>query len=123
MIQAQNDVTLSINSLETQMNQLVNTMNVRNEETLPTQFLTNPNTSNQSDQTHESWCFGNTIQDSILSQHFELDQFQTLENQIDNLASFYFNKIELEQKCDPILNFVIQFQILNQYRLLYCYLI
>ena len=41
-IQTQNDVTRSINRLETQMSQMVNTMNVRNEETLLTQFFDHP---------------------------------------------------------------------------------
>ena len=36
-------------------------------------------------------------QDSILSQSLELDQYQPIEQ----MASFYFNEIELGHECDP----------------------
>jgi len=67
-----------------------------NDETLPTQFLTIPNTSNHIDENQESWYFEDFDQDSISPQNFKLDQYQP----IDKLASFYFNEIEFEHECD-----------------------
>ena len=64
----------------------------RNKETLPTQSLTIPNTSNHINENKKSWNLEDFDQDSISPQNLELDQFQTL----NKLASFSFNKIELE---------------------------
>jgi len=75
--------------------------------------LTNHDTSNQFDQTHKSWYFENIIQDLTSSQHLELYQYQIIENLIDNLASFHFNEIGLEDECDLSLNLMIQFLFFN----------
>jgi len=107
MIQSQNDFTQCIDRLEARMSQLIN--NYRKEKTLPYQYLTNPDISNPIDLVQESCCFRN--QDSISAYPLELDQYSTF----DKLASYHFNKIELEHDCDPVFNFVIQFQILNLY--------
>jgi len=101
MIQTQNFVIQSINRLEAQMSQLVNTINDKNEKTLPYQSLTILDISNPIDLAQESWCFGSFNQNSISSQPLELDQYQSFENRIDNLASYHFNEIELEHSCDP----------------------
>jgi len=93
LIQIQNTFSQDINRLEAQISQVANTY--RNKKTLPYQPLTNPDIFNPIDLAQESRCFGN--QDSISSQHLELDQLKI----IDKLASFHFNKIELDCKCDP----------------------
>ena len=67
----------------------------REEETLSYQYLTNSAISSTIDLTQDSCCFDN--QDSISSQHLELDQYQSF----DKLTSFPFNEIELECECDP----------------------
>jgi len=46
-------------------------------------------------------CLGSYNQDSISSHHLELRQYQPF----DKLASFHFNEIELENECDPDLQF------------------
>jgi len=87
------------------MSQLVNTN--RNDKTLPYQYLTNHDISNSIDLAEESCCFEN--QDLILSQHFELGQFKT----IDKLESFNFKKIELESERDSnpqLYDFVSNFE-------------
>jgi len=73
---------------------LVNTINDRNEETLPNTFSTIPNSPSHIDE--ESWYLGDFNQDSISPHNFELNQYQ----HIDKLASFHINEIELEDKCD-----------------------
>ena len=69
----------------------------RNKETLPTQSLTIPNTSNHIDENQKSWNLEDFDQDSISPQNLKLDQYQP----IDKLASFHFNEIELEYECEP----------------------
>jgi len=81
--------------LEPQIRHLVNT-NDKKEETLPTQSLTITNFLNHIDRDQKSLCLENFYQDSISSHHPELDQYQT----IYELASFYFNEIELDYECD-----------------------
>ena len=71
MIQSQNTFNLSINRLEVQMSELINTIYDRNEQTLPYQCLTIPDISYNIDLAQESRCFesfiGNSNQDSISS--------------------------------------------------------
>ena len=93
-IQSQTDCLKSLNRLEAKVSHLVNTINDRNEETLPNTFSTTPDSPSHIDE--ESWYLGDLNQDSISSHNFELDQYQP----IDKLASFHFNEIELEDKCD-----------------------
>ena len=69
----------------------------KNKETLPNTGSIIPDCPSHIDRNEESWCLGNFDKDSISSHKFELNQFQTL----DKLASFPFNKIELECDCDP----------------------
>ena len=76
------------------MSHLVNTINDRNEETLPNTFSTIPDSTNHIDE--ESWYHRDFNQDSISPHNFELDQYQS----IDKLVSFQFNEIELEDECD-----------------------
>jgi len=77
MIQSQNDYIQSqnnsFNRLEAQMGHLVNTINVRNEKTLPIQFLTILDSSSHIDRNKKSWYLGDLNQDSIPPQHIELD--------------------------------------------------
>ena len=94
MIQDHNSFTQSIDRLEERISQLENMY--RNERTLPTQSLTIPVFPSHVDRNQESWCLGNLNQDSISSHHLELDRYQT----IDKLASFHFNKMELEPECE-----------------------
>ena len=61
-----------------------------NEETLPTQSLTIPDTSSHIDGNQESWYLEDYDQDSTSPQNFELDQYPL----IDKLASFNFDEIE-----------------------------
>ena len=70
MIQSQNDIIQSqmdrlqsINMLEVKVSHLVNTINDRNEETLPNTFSAIPNSPNYIDE--ESWYLGDFNQDSI----------------------------------------------------------
>ena len=58
--------------------------------------MTIPNISSHIDGNQESWYLEDYDQDSISPQNFELDQYQP----IDKFASFHFNEIELENKCD-----------------------
>ena len=88
---------------------MVNTINDRNEKTLPNTFLTIPNSLSHIDE--ESWYIGDFNQESISPHKFELDQYQF----IDKLASFLLNEIELEDECDTDFNVVIQFYFLNLY--------
>ena len=77
------------------MSHLVNTINDRNKKTLPNTFSTTPDSPSHIDK--ESWYLGDSNQYSISPQNSELNQYQL----IDKLASFHFNKIELEYECDP----------------------
>ena len=54
LIQKENSFTQSINSLEALISHLINTMNDRNEKTLPTQFLTILDFPSHIDRNHES---------------------------------------------------------------------
>ena len=90
MIQSRNNVTQSLNRLEAKVSHLVNTINDRNEETLPNTFSTIPHSPSHIDE--ELWHLGDFSQDSISPQNFKLDQYQT----IDKLASFRFSEIEYE---------------------------
>ena len=76
------------------MSHLVNTINDRNEKTLPNTFSTIPDSPNHIDE--ESWYLRDFNQDLISPQNFKLDQYQP----IDKLATFHFNEIELEDECD-----------------------
>jgi len=94
LIQSENNVSQSINRLEVKVSHLINTINNRNEETLPKTFLTIPDSPNHINK--KTWYHGDFNQDSISPQNFKLDQYQI----IDKLASFHFNEIELEDECD-----------------------
>ena len=82
------------------MSRLINIVKYRNEKTFPTQPLTIPDLLVILIKT-KSWYLEDFDQDSILSQNFKLDQYQS----IDKLASFYFNEIEFEHECEPDLQF------------------
>ena len=105
MNQTQHFITQSIDRLEAQMSQLVNTC--RNKKTLLYHYLINPDISNSVDLAQESCCFEN--QDSILLYYLELDQYRAF----DKLASFISMKLNLNMNVTPTHNFVIQFQFLN----------
>jgi len=92
MIQFQSD---PFNMIEARLSRLEHMC--RNKETLPTQSLTIPNTSNYIDEIQESWNLEDFDQDSISLQNLELDQYQP----IDKLVSFHLNEIELEYECEP----------------------
>ena len=101
MIQSQNDCLQfqidclkSLNRLEAKVSHLINTLNDRNEESLPNIFLTISDTASHVNE--ELWYLGDFNQDLISPQNFELDQYQP----IDKLVSFHFNEIELEDECD-----------------------
>ena len=100
-IQSQMDCLISLNRLEAKVSHLVNTINDRNEKTLPNTFSITPDSPSHIDE--ESWYLGDFNQDSISSHNFELDQHQP----IDKLASFYFNEIDLKMNVTPIFNVVI----------------
>ena len=97
LIQSENNFFHSINRLEAQMSHLINIVKDRNEASLLTQSLTVPTTSSHIDENQESWYLKDFDQDLISPQNLELDQCQP----INKLASFHFNKIELEHECDP----------------------
>ena len=84
LIQFRNNVTQSLNRLEAKMSHLINTICDKNEKTLPNTFSTIPDSPSHINE--ESWYLENINQDSISSQNFEFDQYQT----IDKLASFHF---------------------------------
>ena len=69
-IQSQTDFLQSINRLEAKASHLVNTINDRNEETLPNTFLTIPNSPNHINGNQESWYLENYDQDSISPKFF-----------------------------------------------------
>jgi len=103
IIQSEDFFTQSIDMIEASHSRLKNMH--RNEETLPIQSLTIPDTSNHIDGNQKSWYLEDYNQDSISPQNFELVQYQP----IDKLSSFYFNEIELKdeydtnsQCCDPV---------------------
>jgi len=80
MIQSQNDCIQSrtnclksLSRLEAKVSHLVNTINDRNEKTLPNIFLTTPDSPRHIDE--ESWYLGDFNQDSISPQNFELDLY------------------------------------------------
>ena len=83
------------------MGRLINNVNDKNEETLPVIFSTILDYPNYIDRNQELWHLGNFNQDSISLHYLELDQYQI----INKLASFCFNEIELEQKCESKLSF------------------
>ena len=56
------------------MSYLVKTINDKNEKTLPNILLIIPDFSSHIDRNQESWYLGEFNQDSISSQHLELDQ-------------------------------------------------
>jgi len=94
IIQSQTDCLQSLNRLKAKVSHLVNTINDRNEATLPNTFLTIPDSPSHINE--ESWNLGDFNQDSISPHNFELDQYQ----RNNELASFQFNEIELEEECD-----------------------
>ena len=106
-IQSQTDCLKSLNRLEVKVSHMVNTINDRNEKTLPNTFSTTLDSPSHINE--ESWYLRDFNQDSVSPQNFNLGQYQP----IDKLASFYFNKIELEDDVTPIPNVVIQFHFLN----------
>ena len=79
------------------MSRLINMVKDRNEKTLLNTCSIIPNCPTHIDENQESWCLGDFNQESISLHKFELDQFQNL----DKLASFSFNEIELKCECDP----------------------
>ena len=91
MIQFQND---PLDMIEASLSRMKNMH--RNKKTLPTQSLTIFDTSSHIDENQESWYLEDFDQDSILPQNLELYQYQP----IDELASFYFNEIELDYECE-----------------------
>ena len=93
-IQSEDSFTESIDMIEVRLSRSENMH--RNEETLPTQFLTIPDTSSHIIENQESWYLEDYDEDSISPQNFELDQYQS----IDKLVSFHFNEIKLEDECD-----------------------
>jgi len=72
-IQSQMDCLKSLNRLEVKVSHLVNTINDRNEKTLPNTFSIISNSPSHIDE--ESWYLGDFNQDSISPQNFELDQY------------------------------------------------
>ena len=74
-------------------------------QTLRSHRLTISDVANHSVRAKESRCFGK--QDSISVQSFELAQTPNFENDIDNLASYSFPEIELENDPDPQLGYSI----------------
>jgi len=92
MIQCQNDL---FDMIEVRLSRLKNMS--RNKETLPTQYLTIPDTSSHIDENQESWYLEDFDQDSISPENLELDQYQP----IDELASFHFNEIEFDYEYEP----------------------
>ena len=91
--------------LEDQMVHLVNTINDKNEKTLPTHFLTIPDSPNYIDRNQESWCLGdfNKIQFS----HTNLNLINP--KPFMNWQVFTSKKLNLIVNVTPIPNFVIQF--------------
>ena len=79
------------------MSRLINIVKEKNEKTLPNTCSTIFDYPSHIDENQKLWCLGDFNQDSISSQHLELDQFKS----INKLASFYFKKIELESECNP----------------------
>ena len=73
LIQSGNNVTQSINRLEAKVGHLVNTINDRNEETLPNTFFTLPSSPSHIDE--ESWYLRAFNQDSFSPKNFELEQY------------------------------------------------
>ena len=76
-IQSQMDCLKSLNKLEAKVSHLVNTINDRNEKTLPNTFSTvldSPSHIND-----ESWYLEDFNQDSISPENFKLDQYQTID--------------------------------------------
>ena len=63
LIQVRNNVTQSINRLETKVSHLVNTMNDMNEKTLLNTLLIIPGFPNHIDRNQELWCLGDFNQD------------------------------------------------------------
>jgi len=97
LIQSENNFFQYSNRLEAQMSRLIKIMKDRNEETLPNTCSSIRDCRRHIDENQESWCLGDFDQDLISPQNLELDQCQP----INKLASFHFNKIELEHECDP----------------------
>ena len=108
-IQSQMDRLQSINRLEVKVSHLVNTINDRNEETLPNTFLTTPDSPNHIDE--ESWYLEDSNQGSISPQNFKLDQYQL----IAKLQVFISMRLNLKMNVILIPNIVIQFHFLNLY--------
>ena len=108
-IQSQTDCLKSLNRLEAKVSHLVNTINDRNEETLPNTFSTIPDSTNHIDE--ESWYHRDFNQDSILSHNFELDQYQPM----TNWQVFISMRLNLKMNMTSICNGVIQFHFLNLY--------
>ena len=71
LVQSQNDYLQFIDRLEAQMSYLVNTINDRNEKTLPNTFSTTLDSPSHIDE--ESWHLEDFNQDSISPQNFEHD--------------------------------------------------
>ena len=75
MIQFQSD---SLNMIEARLSRLENMH--RNKKTLPTQFLTIPNTSRYIDENQESWYLEDFDQDSIHHKTLNLTNINPLTN-------------------------------------------
>ena len=95
MIQTQNSVTRPISRLESIMSDLIN----ESKESLSCQPLTIFYIPNPTDWTQKSCYFGNPP--SISPYQPELNQHQPL----DSLANYPFPEIELEDECEPELQF------------------
>ena len=98
------DYTPSINRLEAQISYLVNTINDRNEETLPTQSLTIPDSPSHIDRNQESWYLEDFNQDSIPYTDLNLINLKPL----TNCQVFTSRKLNLIVNVNPIYNFMIQ---------------
>jgi len=77
-IQSQMDCLKSLNKLEAKVSHLVNTINDRNEKTLPNKFLTTPNSSSYIDE--ESWYLGDFNQEQFHHKTLNLTNINPLTN-------------------------------------------
>ena len=95
-IQSQTDCLKSLNRLEGKVSHLVNTINDRNKETLPNTFRSLLILPAILTKNHGILEILTMTHHSISPKNFELGQYQL----IDELASFHFNEIELEEEYD-----------------------
>ena len=82
----------------------------RNKETLPTQYLTIPNTSNHVNESQKSWNLEDFLA-KIQFHHKTLNLTNT--NPLTNWQVFILMRLNLIMNVNPIPNLVIQFSFLN----------